>query len=240
MKKIFGKIESEWGIPPELRMRVLAWDSDIDDDDHMGTSQVNPDGTYTIEISDKKWDWSPFTNAWRPDVYLVVEVFNDIYETWNEVTRTEIRSDLDLRDPQEINLYVDFSYTNSNSIYGSIKTKEGKPLSKVIVSAWDEKISIYGSQPLGSSSQTDEMNPGDSSVFIGRSQTNEKGEYRILFDPNKFAITLDRVLKEGLDAMRRPDIFIKVHNLDGEKELFRSPTKQNVICQFGCKIDAQI
>ena len=156
-------------------MRVHIWDADIDNDDHMGTTQVNQDGTYTIEITDKKWDWSPLTNAWRPDVYLVVEVFNEIYGTWNELTRSEIYSDLDLREPQEINLHANFSYTNSNSIYGYVRTKEGKPLTEVVVSAWDEKISIYGSLPLSSSSQTDELSPGESSIFIGSSPTNEKG-----------------------------------------------------------------
>jgi hypothetical protein len=240
-RRIFGKIESEWGIPPEVKMRVRVWDADIDNDDHIGTTGVNKDGSYCIEFTDDKWDWTPipFLTKWRPDVYIVVEIFDEISELWKEIERSKVYSDLDVREDQEINLFVNYSYTNSNSIYGYIKTREGKPLSEITVSAWDEKYSLYGSQ-VNQSQDSIEVVDDDSSVFIGSSVTNDKGAYRILFDPAKFAITLEKVLQKGLDAMRRPDIFIKVHNLEGDGVMYRSPTKQNMICQLGCRIDAKL
>ena len=242
-RKIFGKIQSEWGFPPEVQMKVIVWDADIDDDDHIGTAQVNHDGTYSIEFADKKWDWSPIESItkWRPDVYIVVEVFDEIYGVWKELARSKVYSDLDVRDDQEINLFVNFSYTNSNTIYGIVKSKDGAPLKDLTISAWDEKISLFGSQTLTEPPQkmVESVRVG-STDYIGSAQTNEEGLYRILFDPSKFSITLDRVMREGLDAMRRPDIFVKVHNLEGSGVLSRSPTKQNIICQLGCRIDVQI
>ena len=218
-------------------MRVIVWDADVDEDDHMGTAQVNQDGTYLIEFTDEKWDWSPVGSItkWRPDVYVVVEVFDEVTRLWKEITRSKVYSDLDVRVDQEINLSVNLSYTNSNSIYGSITTKDGNPLKDLTVSAWDEKKSLFGSRVSDESSQMTE-----STDFIGSAKTNEVGQYRIMYDPSRFVLTLDRLMREGLDAYRRPDIFIKIHNRDGRGVLFRSPTKQNVICQLGCRIDAQI
>ena len=240
-RKIFGKIMSEWGIPPELKMRVLVWDADVDEDDHMGTTHVNKDGSYSIEFTDDKWDWSPIPSStkWRPDVYVVVEVFDELSGTWKELERSKVYSDLDIRQDQEIDLFVNISYTNNNSIYGYVKSKEGNPLSEITVSAWDEKIRLNRSQ-LSTPQDIDELSPDEQSVYIGSSITNEKGAYRILFDSELFAVTLERVLKDGFDAMRRPDIFVKIHNPDGKGIMFRSPTKQNVICQLGCRIDVQV
>ena len=239
-RRIFGKIQSEWGIPPEIQMRVIIWDADLDEDDHIGTAQVNQDGSYSIEFTEEKWDWSPLDSIkkWRPDIYIVVEVFDEIYGVWKELAKSKVYSDLDVRDDIEINLFVNLSYTNSNTIYGYIKSKDGNPLQGLTISAWDEKSNLIGSQTTVESGKiATESDHAVSTDYIGSSQTNEGGQYRILFDPNKFSITLDRVMREGLNAMRRPDIFIKVHNLNGRGVLFRSPTTQNVICQLGCRID---
>lgn len=240
-RKIFGKIQSEWGIPPDVKMRVIVWDADLDDDDHIGTAEVKKDGQYSIEFIDEKWDWSPIDSItrWRPDVYVVVEIFDAYNSIWKEITRSKVYSDLDVRTDQEINLFVNFSYTNSNSIYGYIKTKEGDPIKDITVSAWDERKIRFSPQLINESASIS-VSPSESMDYIGSSQTNTQGEYRILFDPSKFALTLDRLMREGLDAYRRPDIFIKIHNLDGKGILTRSPTKQNVICQLGCRIDLQI
>jgi len=242
-RKIYGKIQSEWGIPPEVKMKVIVWDADIDDDDHMGTARVNHDGTYFIEFAKEKWDWSPVGSItkWRPDVYIVVEVFDEVYSVWKELARSKVYSDLDVHEDQEINLFVNLSYTNSNTVYGIVKSKDGTPLKDLTISAWDEKKSLFGSQTLTEPPQkmVDSASVG-SIDYIGSSKTNEEGRYRILFDPSKFNITLEKVMKDGLDAMRRPDIFIKVHNLDGNGVLSRSPTKQNIICQLGCRIDMSI
>ena len=155
VRKIFGKIQSEWGIPPEVQMRVNVWDADIDQDDHMGTAQVNPDGTYSVEFTEEKWDWSPMDSVtkWRPDVYFVVEVFDEINNIWNQLEKSKVYTDLDVHEDQEINLYVNFSYTNSNSIYGLVKDKDGKPLKDLTISAWDEKISLFGRHTPNESQQ---------------------------------------------------------------------------------------
>ena len=240
-RKIYGKIQSEWGIPPWAQMRVIVWDADVDEDDHIGTVEVNQDGTYVIEFTDEKWDWSPVGSItkWRPDVYVVVEAHDDIHGTWKELARSKVYSDLDVREDQEINLHVNFSYTNSNTVHGCVMTRDGEPLKDVTVSAWDEKKTLFQStvEPPNVAAGT---SPTDSTDFIGSSITNHEGQYRIMYNPDRFTLTLDRLMREGLDAYRRPDIFIKVHNPDGKGVLFRSPTKQNVICQLGCRIDVQI
>ena len=84
VRKIFGKIHIEWGIPPDAQMRVIAWDADYESDDRMGESTVNQDGSYLIEYPDIKWDWTPtkFVSNWRPDVYVVVENYNKDNEVW--------------------------------------------------------------------------------------------------------------------------------------------------------------
>jgi hypothetical protein len=242
-RKIYGQIQSEWGIPPEFQVRVMVWDADFDDDDHIGSAMVDQYGNYQIEFTDEKWDWSPIGSItrWRPDVYIVVEVFDENTQMWKELARSKVYSDLDVREDQEINLYVNFSYTYSNTIYGSIKTAGGEPLIEHVVSAWDEKKSILGMQTKTETSQaisdTGLMEPAS---YIGSSKTNKEGQYRIMYDPSKFAMSLDRLMREGLDAWRRPDIFIKVHNPDGKGVLHRSPTKLNVICQLGCRIDVNL
>lgn len=46
-RKIFDKISVEGGMPPGANLRVLAWDADMDDDDHMRIVQVAEDGFYS-------------------------------------------------------------------------------------------------------------------------------------------------------------------------------------------------
>ena len=58
-RKIFGKINVEGAKPVGTNLRVVAWDADMDDDDHMGTALVADDGSYMIEYADMEWDWSP-------------------------------------------------------------------------------------------------------------------------------------------------------------------------------------
>lgn len=234
-RKIFGKIHVEWGIPPDAKMRVMAWDADYEDDDRMGESEVNLDGTYLIEYPDIKWDWSPtkIVSSWRPDVYVVVENYNKESETWEQVAKSKVFNDQDIREDIEINLSVDLSLTNSNSIYGKIIDFTGKPVNGLKVTAWDEKPIIQSTSETRARLQEYEE-------FLGSATTNNDGDYRIRYDPRKFEITLDRILREGILAYRRPDLFIKVHEKDEEEFIYRSPTRQNIICALGCRIDAKI
>ena len=235
VRKIFGKIHIEWGIPPDAKMRVIAWDADYESDDRMGESIVNQDGTFLIEYPDIKWDWSPtkLVSSWRPDVYVVVENFNKENETWEQVTKSKVFTDQDIREDLEINLSIDLPLTNSNSIYGRIIDVTGKPLNGLRVTAWDEKPII----PTSESSDTLIQENGE---FLGSATTNNEGNYRIRYHPKKFMITLNRVLDEGILAYRRPDLFIKVQEKDEEAFIYRSPTRQNIICALGCRIDAKI
>jgi hypothetical protein len=236
VRKIFGKIQIEWGIPPDAQMRVIAWDADFESDDRMGESIVNQDGSYLIQYPDIKWDWTPskLVSNWRPDVYVVVENYNKENETWEQIAKSKVFTDQDTREDLEINLSVDLPLTNSNSIYGKIIDTTGKPLNGLKVTAWDEKPIIP------SATESVETIIQENEEFLGSATTNNEGKYKIRYDPKKFMITLNRVLDEGILAYRRPDLFIKVHEKDEESFIYRSPTHQNIICALGCRIDAKI
>ena len=76
--------------------------------------------------------------------------------------------------------------------------------------------------------------------FLGSAVTNVEGHYRIRYAASRFELTLDRLMREGIEAYRRPDIFIKVLRGEGSGVLYRSPTIQNIISITGCRIDAEI
>jgi hypothetical protein len=239
-RRIFGKIQVEGGITPGTKMRVLAWDADIDEDDHMGVANVEADGSYSLEYADANWDWLPAkaVSRWRPDIYVVVEWFDDRNEAWQQVAKSKVYSDQDVRDDREINLSVALPHTNTSTIYGWVNNKEGRSLEGFTVTAWDEKPGVAGA-PASPDLQADpgEREPAD---YLGSAVTDDNGHYRIRFAASRFALTLDRLMREGIDAYRRPDIFIKVHRRDGPGILYRSPTRQNIISITGCRIDAKV
>lgn len=239
-RKIYGKIQVEGGIPPGTQMRVIAWDADIDEDDHMGITKVDPDGSYSLEYKDTKWDWSP-TKAvaqWRPDIYVVVEWFDERINIWQQLARSKVYSDQDVREDREIDLAVALPHTNTSTIYGWVKNGEGRPLEGLTVTAWDEKpMRLSVQAPPEIQEESGDLEPAD---FLGSAVTNEEGHYRIRYASSRFALTLDRLMREGIEAYRRPDIYIKVHRGEGSGVLYRSPTIQNIISIMGCRIDAMI
>jgi len=239
-RKIYGKVQVEGGIAPGTMMRVLAWDADIDEDDHMGVTQVEPDGSYSIEYTDTKWDWSPTkaVSNWRPDIYIVVEWFNQRNEVWQQVAKSKVYSDQDVREDREINLAVTLPHTNTRTIYGWVTNEEGPPLRGFTVTAWDEKTKrIRASTSPDTQEELVDQEPAD---YLGSAVTDDNGHYRIRYAASRFELTLDRLMREGIEAYRRPDIFIKVHRKDEAGILYRSPTRQNIISITGCRIDAEI
>ena len=239
-RKIYGKIQVEGGIPPGTQMRVIAWDADIDEDDHMGIAQVEPDGSYSLEYKDAKWDWSP-TKAvaqWRPDIYVVVALLDERTDAWQQLAKSKVYSDQDVREDREIDLAVDLPHTNTSTIYGWVKDGEGRPLEGLTVTAWDEKPTRMGA-PAPPEAQEEPVDQ-ELADFLGSAVTNEEGHYRIRYAASRFELTLDRLMREGIEAYRRPDIFIKVLKGEMPGVLYRSPTIQNIISITGCRIDAGI
>jgi hypothetical protein len=239
-RTIYGKIQVEGGIPPGAQMRVIAWDADIEDDDHMGTAKIEPDGSYSLGYKDVKWDWSPTkrVSKWRPDIYVVVEWLDERTDTWQQLAKSKVYSDQDVRDDREINLSVTLPHTNTSTIYGWVKDREGKPLKGLTVTAWDEKPTRMGIQTPPEIQES--LEAQEQEDLIGSAVTNEEGHYRIRYASNRFALTLDRLMREGIEAYRRPDIFIKILRGEGPGVLYRSPTIQNIISITGCRIDARI
>jgi len=240
-RKILGKISVEGGIPPGSSLRVLAWDADVDDDDHMGTAQVSEDGFYSIEYRGGDWDWSPFKPAatWRPDIYVVVEWLDPISLMWKQVGRSKVYSNQEMREDREINLSVDLPHTNVSTAYGYVTDVDGKPLQGYTVTAWDEDPSAIRRIEAGEESPA--LAGGvEREKFLGSAVTAENGEFRIKYAPNPWETTPRWVMREDQGAWWRPDIFIKVHNKDGSGVLHRSPTRQNVINLTGVRIDTKI
>lgn len=239
-RKIYGKIQVEGGIPPDTQMRVIAWDADIDEDDHMGIAQVESDGSYSLEYKDAKWDWSPTkaVSQWRPDIYVVVAWLDERTDAWQQLAKSKVYSDQDVREDREIDLAVDLPFTNTSTIYGWVKDGEGEPLKGLTVTAWDERPwRIAEAAPPAAQEESGDQEPTD---FLGSAVTNIEGHYRIRYASSRFALTLDRLMREGIEAYRRPDIFIKILRGEGSGVLYRSPTIQNVISITGCRIDARI
>jgi hypothetical protein len=239
-RKIYGKIQVEGGIPPGTQMRVIAWDADVDDDDHMGITQVEPDGSYSLEYKDVKWDWSPTkkVSQWRPDIYVVVEWLDERMDAWQQLAKSKVYSDQDVREDREIDLSVALPHTNTSTIYGWVKDGEGRPLEGLTVTAWDEGPGWMAEAAPPAA----QVEPVDQELadFLGSAVTNDEGHYRIRYASSRFALTLDRLMREGIEAYRRPDIFIKILRGEGSGCLYRSPTIQNIISITGCRIDARI
>ena len=229
-RRIYGKINVEGGFPVGTEMRVTAWDADVDDDDRMGSTNVTEDGIYSIEYEDVNWDWSParLGSSWRPDIYLVVEWFDEQDGEWKEIARSKVYSDQDVREDREIDLSVTLPRTNTTTIYGWVTDLKGRPMGGYSVTAWDEKGGVL------------EDRGTENEEFLGRAVTDEKGHYRIRYSARKFEITLDRLMREGIEAYRRPDIFIRIQRQGEDKVMYRSPTFQNVLNILGCRIDGKI
>jgi len=229
-RRIFGKINVEGGISPGTKMKVIAWDADVDDDDRMGTAEVADDGSYSIDYEEVNWDWSPgrLGSGWRPDIYVVVEWFDERRGEWLEVARSKVYSDQDVREDKEIDLSVTLPHTNTTTIYGWVTDGDGRPLEGFSVTAWDEK----GGAPEDRGTGIEEL--------LGSAVTDDQGHYRIRYAASRFEMTLDRLMREGIEAYRRPDIFIKVQKGSEDRIIYRSPTIQNVLNITGCRIDGKI
>jgi hypothetical protein len=240
-RKIFGKIRVENINSSGSKLRVVAWDADIDEDDHMGLTEVEEDGSYSIEYKDKKWDWSPIESVtnWRPDIYLVVEWLDPIGVFWRPVSKSKTYSNQDVREDKEINLSVTIPNTNAQTVYGSVADVNGDPVEGLTVTAWDDDPSAQ----RAIQSQGDKAEKTNTKVegvsYMGSAITNENGEYSIKYSGNLWDQAPHWSVRAGMGAWWRPDIFIKVQK-EGTGVLYRSPTHENVLQGTGVRIDAKI
>ncbi len=241
-RRIYGKIKVEGVERTGAKLRVMAWDADFDDDDHMGTAPVAEDGSYSIEYTGDAWDWSPPQPAtsWRPDIYIVAEWLDPLTNAWKPVGKSKVYSNQETRDDREINLNVSILVVNACTIRGSVTDLDGNPLEGYTVTAWDEDpfaVSRALREVAEAPPAAGEREPFE---FLGSAVTNENGEYRIQYAPELYE-TLPRWSMRGEPVpWWRPDIFIKVHKKEGPGVVYRSPTNQNVINITGVRIDAKI
>lgn len=240
VRKIYGKITTE-NEDSGAKLRVVAWDADIDEDDHMGLTEVSEDGSFSIEYKDDKWDWSPIdvVTNWRPDIYVVVEWFDIIGAFWRPVLKSKTYSNQDVREDKEINLYVNIPNTDAQTVYGRVTNTNGNPIEGLNVTAWDDDPSAQRArgQQIGGVTKADVK--GEGITFMGSAVTDENGEYRIKYSGNIWDQAPHWSVRAGVGAWWRPDIFIKVHR--GETGLlYRSPTHENVLQGTGVHIDATI
>jgi len=240
-RKIFGKISVENQKPPGTKLRVVAWDADIDADDHMGLAEVAEDGSYAIQYKDDNWDWSPTkaVTKWRPDVYISVEWFDPLGAFWRPVSRSKTYSDQDVRDDREIDLSVTIPNTTAQTVYGRITDVNGNPLVGLTVTAWDDDpsaqraVEAQGGEPPKADAK------GEIAQFMGSAVTDENGEYSIRYSGNLWDEAPHWTVRAGMGAWWRPDIFIKVQR-EGTGVLYRSPTHENVLQGTGVYINAKI
>jgi hypothetical protein len=240
-RKIFGKISVENIKSSGTKLRVVAWDADIDEDDHMGLTEVSEDGSYSIEYKDDKWDWSPTTSVtnWRPDIYIVVEWFDPLGAFWRPVSRSKTYSNQDVRDDKEINLSVTIPNTNARTVYGRVTNINGDPVEGLTVTAWDDDPSAQRAiqSQGGEAARADAK--GEAIKFMGSTVTNENGEYSIKYSGNFWDQAPHWSVRAGSGAWWRPDIFIKVQK-EGVGVMYRSPTYENVLQGTGVCINAKI
>ncbi len=236
-RKIFGKISVENLKPLGTKLRVVAWDADIDEDDHMGLTEVEEDGSYSIEYEDKKWDWSPTESVtnWRPDICIVVEWLDPLGAFWRPILRSKTYSNQDVREDKEINLSVTIPNTNAQTVYGSVTEAIGDPVEGLTVTAWDDDPSAQ----RAAVSQGGEAAKGDGVKFMGSAVTDKNGEYSIKYTGNFWDQAPHWSVRAGSGAWWRPDIFIKVQK-EGVGVMYRSPTHENVLQGTGVRIDAKI
>lgn len=240
-RKICGRINVMGGMPVGCKLRVIAWDADMDDDDHMGTATVAKDGSYSIEYTGENWDWSPGgpSTGWRPDIYVVVEWMEPLSNSWKVIGKSKVYSNHDTREDREIDLNVSLPIINSCSVYGYITDKKGEPMEGYTVTAWDEDPYAV-MRAIGGSAANLPATGEVAAEFLGSAVTDGEGQYRIQYAANYWE-TLPRWNKQGNPATWwRPDIYIKVHNKERAGVLHRSPTNQNVIGISGIRIDAKI
>ena len=238
-RRIYGKITVTGEKAPDTEMRVVAWDADDDDDEHMGIAPLSPDGSYSIEYSGKVWDWKtvPIT-GWRPDIYVVVEWLNPETAAWQCVGRSKVYSDHDVRDDKEINLAVTLPWTDERTIYGCVTDSHGKPLKGYTVTAWDEDPTAVRTIGAGGEGPPSAVTTTERARFMGSSTTDENGRYTIRYSANPWENGSPWTIREGLGMWWRPDIYIKVHRKTGSGVAYRSPTHQNILPHAGARIDA--
>lgn len=241
-RKIFGTISVENVKPPKAQLRVMAWDADIDEDDHMGVAAVAEDGSFMIEYADEKWDWSPVpsSTSWRPDIYIVVEWLDPFSGLWKPIAKSKVYSDQDVRDDREINLSITIPNTNARTVYGRVVDTQGLPLTGFTVTAWDEDPATDRDAGTGARRTVSITGAGVTAEFMGSAVTDQKGEYRIRYVGNWWDEGGDYGVRAGSGAWWRPDVYIKVHKEDGPGVLYRSPTYQNVLQGTGIRIDANL
>lgn len=239
-RRILGKIDVQGGRSTGRNLRVMAWDADVDDDDHMGTAMVAEDGSYDIEYKGDSWDWSPVRTVtkWRPDIYVVVEWLDLMSETWKIVGRSKVYSDQDTRQDREINLSVTLPYENTCCIHGSVLDALDRPLGGYTVTAWDEaRFAVQAVAESGAESPEGSKEPA---LYLGSTVTNGEGEYRMQYADSYWETLPGWPQTRDQGSWWRPNIFIKVHNKESPGVLYRSPTIENVINIVGVKIDAKI
>jgi hypothetical protein len=240
-RKIHGKINVENFKPPGTLLRVVAWDADIDADDHMGIAPVAEDGSYSIEYKDDKWDWSPVeaVSQWRPDIYVVIEYFDPLGAFWRPIAKSKVYSNQDVRLDREIDLTVSMPNTDARTVYGRLTDENGNPLKGFTVTAWDEDPTALRNPEPGR--EVPAVAGGVTGAeFMGSAVTDENGEYRIHYDKNWWDQVGHWSARAGAGAWWRPDVFIKVHNESGSGVMYRSPTHQNILQGTGVRIDAKI
>lgn len=243
-RKIFGAINVESVKPPSTILRVVAWDADVDEDDHMGIAIVSEDGSYSIEYDDDKWDWSPsiVSTSWRPDVYIVVEWFDSTTALWRPVSKSKVYSNQDVREDREINLSVKIPSTLANTVYGKVTDKHGKAMEGFTVTAWDEDPYAIRAPSMGVESSDISPAAGgrESANFLGSAVTDGNGWYSIPFAGSWWEQVRVRGTGARIGTWWRPDIFIKMLKKAGSGVLYRSPTHQNILHVTGVRIDARI
>lgn len=240
-RRIFGSISVENVKSSGTQLRVIAWDADIDEDDHMGSAAVAEDGSYIIEYKDEKWDWSPVhsSTGWRPDIYVVVEWLDPFVGLWKPIAKSKVFSDQDMRYDRKINLSVTIPNTNSRTIYGRVIDGNSLPLEGYTVTAWDEDVAV----DRGESEKRGVASMAAGAVtaeFMGSAMTDQNGEYRILYAGNWWDEGGHYGVRAGRGTWWRPDVFVKVHKKERSGVLCRSTTHQDVHQGTGVKIDVTV
>jgi hypothetical protein len=240
-RKIFGKISIENLISSGTKLRVVAWDADIDEDDHMGLTEVEEDGSYSIEYKDDNWDWSPTKSVtiWRPDIRIVVEWFDPLGAFWRPISKSTTYSNHDVREDKEINLSVTIPNTKAQTVYGRVADTNGDPRAGLTVTAWDDDPSAQRTTLSQRGEAVTLDANGEAIKFMGSAVTDENGEYSIKYSGNFWDQAPHWSVRAGSGAWWRPDIFIKVQK-EGVGVIYRSPTHENVLQGTGIRIDAKI
>lgn len=108
-RKIYGRLTSNK--QPLADALVIARDSDTavpgDKDDFMGQTLTASDGSFTIRYEGGNWDPKiPYSNSYRPDIYLKAKVRSAASGEWVKVWQSKIYSNWKQKDPLEINAEI--------------------------------------------------------------------------------------------------------------------------------------